>query len=64
MRKVNNILKFVGVIITAFCLTICVISVIGIFQCSTDKQLTMYVIYFVAFFSLGLISILSTLDEI
>jgi hypothetical protein len=61
---INNILKFIGAIITAFCLTICVISVIGMFQYSTDKQLTMYVIYFVAFLFLGLISILSTLDEI
>ena len=64
MRKVNNILKVIGTLITAFCLTICVISVIGMFQCSTDKQFTMYVIYFVAFFGLGLISILSTLDEL
>lgn len=61
---INNILKIVGVIITAFCLTICIISVIGMFQCKTDQQFTMYFIYLGAFAGLGIISILSTIDEI
>jgi hypothetical protein len=63
MRKVNNILKFVGAIITAFCLTIFIISVIGFFN-STDKQQTMYFVYSLSFAGLGLISMLSTLDEL
>lgn len=63
MKKVNNILKLIGAIITAFCLTICVISVIGIFN-STDKQQIVYAMYSLIFAGFGLISILSTLDEI
>lgn len=61
---INNILKFVGVIITAFCLTICVISVIGMFQCNNQQQFTMYFIYLGAFAGLGIISILSTIEEL
>ena len=63
MKRVNNILKIVGVIITAFCLTICIISVIGLFN-STDQKQAMYFIYSVSFAGLGLISILSTFDEL
>lgn len=63
MRKVNNILKIVGTLITAFCLTICVISVIGIFN-STDKQQIIYAIYSLIFAGFGLISMLSILDDL
>lgn len=63
MKTINNILKVIGTLITAFCLTICIISVIGLFN-STDQKQAMYFIYLVAFFGLGIISLLSTLDEI
>tara|TARA_R110000868_G_scaffold234054_3_gene487764 strand:+ start:765 stop:956 length:192 start_codon:yes stop_codon:yes gene_type:complete len=63
MKKVNNILKIIGALITAFCLTICVISVIGLLN-STDQKQAMYFIYSISFAGLGLISMLSTLDEI
>lgn len=64
MKRVNNILKIVGVIITAFCLTICIISVIGMFQCNNDQQFTMHFIRCLGALGLGIISILSTIEEI
>jgi len=63
MRKVNNILKIVGTLITAFCLTICIISIIGLFN-STHKQQTIYAIYSLIFAGLGVISGLSILDDL
>lgn len=63
MKFTNNILKLIGAIITAFCLTICVISVIGLFN-STDQKQAMYFIYSISFAGLGVISGLSTFDDL
>jgi hypothetical protein len=64
MKRVNNILKLIGAIITSFCFAIAVISVIGMFQCKDQQHFVMYLIYFMSFLGLGITSIFATLDEI
>ena len=64
MKKVNSILKLIGVIITAFYLTICIISIIGMFQCKDQQSFATFLIYFTAFLGLVIINIINNTDEI
>lgn len=64
METINSILKFIGVLITALCLTICVICIIGMVQCNTQQQFVMYTLLAMMSFGVTIISTLSTIDEL